>query len=116
MLQVLALGYFKKKFEVGCDAFVVDIGTILTQEGYPIAYCIKKNPEIRKKWWTYEFEVFSVIQALNYWNTYLIHWECILNTYHHALNFSMTSHKENKMQNCWQTPFNKYNFLTSINM
>ncbi|XP_026394843.1 uncharacterized protein LOC113289715 [Papaver somniferum] len=61
---VLAMPNFDKPFEIHCDASVVGIGVVLSQEGHPITYYSEKNSDTRKKWSTYELELIALVQAL----------------------------------------------------
>lgn len=107
---ILALPNFNKPFEIDCDAFVVGIGAVLSQEGHPIAYYSEKNSDAQKKWSTYELELLALVQSLKQWHTYLIHREFVVNTDNHALKFLNTSAKVNRMHDRWLSTLNKYTF------
>jgi hypothetical protein len=62
---------FDKLFEVECDASIMGIGVVLSQEGRPIAFYSEKLSETRQKWSTYELELYVVFQALKVWVHYL---------------------------------------------
>ncbi|KAL5719094.1 hypothetical protein ACHQM5_011919 [Ranunculus cassubicifolius] len=83
---------------------------ILSQEGHPVAYYSAKNSDARKKWSTYELELFSLVQALKEWHTYLVHREFVVNTDNEALKFLKTSAKVNRMHDRWLSTINRYTF------
>lgn len=51
---VLALPNFVKLFQVDCDASIIVLGPVLSQDGRPVAYYNEKLSDVPKKWTTYE--------------------------------------------------------------
>lgn len=45
---VLDMPDFEKLFEIDCDASVIGISVVLSQNGHPVAYFSEKNPDTRK--------------------------------------------------------------------
>lgn len=74
---VLALPDFDKLFEVDCDASIVGIEGVLTQEGRLVEFFSEKLIEAQQKWTTYELEFYAMIRALKHWEHYLIHREFV---------------------------------------
>jgi len=69
---VLALPDFEKVFEVNCDASMVGIGGILSQEGHLMAFFSEKLSGSKKNYSTYDFEFCTLVQSLKHWCHYLI--------------------------------------------
>ncbi|XP_065628792.1 uncharacterized mitochondrial protein AtMg00860-like [Quercus suber] len=82
---VLALPNFDKVFQVECDAYVVGIGAVLSQDNRPVAFFSGKVCEAQSKWSAYELEFFAVVQTLKHSEHYLIQREFVLYTDHQAL-------------------------------
>jgi ribonuclease HI len=108
---VLALPNFEKLFEVDCDASIIGIGAILSQEGRLIEFFSEKLNEARRKSTTYELEFYAVIRALKHWEHYLIHREFVLYSDHQALMFVNTHNTLNRMHARWIAFMQKFTFV-----
>ncbi|GFY89631.1 hypothetical protein Acr_06g0015710 [Actinidia rufa] len=94
---VLALPNFEKLFQVECDASVVGVGAMLSQEGKPVAFFSEKLCEARRKWSAYELELYAVVRSLRHWEHYLVQREFVLFTNHQALKFINSQTAINRM-------------------
>jgi hypothetical protein len=95
---VLAPPDFDKLFKVDCDASIIGIGAVLSQEGRPIAFYSEKLSEARQKWSTYELELYAVFRALKVWEHYLVQREFILFSDHQALKFINSQSNMNRSE------------------
>lgn len=59
----------------------------MSQEGHLNAFFSKKLNETRKRYSTYNVELYAVVQALVHWRPYLIQKKSILNSDHEALRY-----------------------------
>jgi hypothetical protein len=64
---ILALPYFDKVFQVHYDVSGNSIGTVLSQEGKPIAYFSENLNDAKKKSFVYDQEFYAIAQALKKW-------------------------------------------------
>jgi hypothetical protein len=107
---VLALPDFDKLFEVECDASIVGIGAMLSQEGNLVEFFREKLREARQKWSTYELEFYVVLRALKVWEHYLIQREFVLYTDHQALKFINSQKNLSRMHALWVSYIQRFTF------
>jgi hypothetical protein len=110
MALILALPDFDKLFEVECDASIVGIGAVLSQEGKPVEFYSEKLGEARQKWSTYELELYAILRALNVWEHYLIQREFVFYIDHQALKFINSQKNLNQMHAWWVSYIQRFTF------
>ena len=98
---VLKLPDFSKIFEVACDASLVGIGGVLSQEGHPIVFFSEKLNDTCRRYLVYDMEFYALIQTLKHWRPYLIHREFILYTNHDSLKHLTSQSKLNARHARW---------------
>lgn len=98
---ILALPNFELTFEVETDALGVGIGGVLMQENRVIKYFNEKLKEARRKWNTYEQELYAIIRSFKHREHYLVHKEFILHCDHQPLQFINSQKNPSKMHSMW---------------
>jgi hypothetical protein len=68
---LLQLPDFGKDFELDCDASGIGIGSVLLQEGKPIAYFSEKLSGPSLNYSTYDKELYALVSVLETWQHYL---------------------------------------------
>jgi len=95
---------------VECDASIVGIGAVLSQNSRPITFYSEKLSEARRKWSTYELEVYAVFRALKVWEHYLVQREFVLFSDHQALKFLNSQNNVNRMHARWISFIQRFSF------
>jgi hypothetical protein len=108
---ILVLPYFKKTFQVKCDASGVAISVVLSQYNKPISYFSEKLNDVKSKYSTYDKEFYVVIQDLKKWRHYLILKEFVLYTDNQALQFITRQENLNQRHAKWVKFMHNSNFV-----
>ncbi|KAH9680230.1 hypothetical protein KPL71_026473 [Citrus sinensis] len=98
---LLSLPNFNKTFEIECDTFGIGIGSILMQEGRPIAYFSEKLSGAALNYPTYDKELYALVQALEMWQHYLWPKEFVIYIDHESMKHLKGQHKLNKRHARW---------------
>ena len=69
--SLLQLSDFGKTFELECDVSRIGIGSVLLQEGKPIAYFSEKLSGPSLNYSTYDKELYALVRILETWQYYL---------------------------------------------
>jgi hypothetical protein len=107
---VTTLPDFNKVFQVDCDISGTKIGVVLSQEGRPIAFFSENLNESINKYYVYDQEFYSIVQALKKWRNYLLPKEFVLFTDHKALQYIKNQGMLNKKHTKWIQFFQSYSF------
>jgi hypothetical protein len=95
---VLALPDFTRQFIVETDVCDTGIGTVLMQDGHPLAFLSKSLSVQHRALSIYEKEFLALIMAMEHWRPYLQLGEFLIKTDHHSL----TSLEEQTLQSPMQ--------------
>ena len=90
---ILVLPDFNKVFTIETNASNVAIGAVPSQEGKPVAFFSETLNEAKRKYSTYDLELYAMVQALKKWRHYLIPKEFVVYTDNHALSFLNSQEK-----------------------
>jgi hypothetical protein len=108
---ILQLPNFELPFEVSCDASHSGIGGVLSQNGHPIAFFSEKLNDARKRYSTYDLELYAVVQSLKHWRHYLIHREFVLFSDHDSLRHLQSQKHLNARHARWVEFLQQYTFV-----
>ena len=100
---ILALPNFDLTFEINCDASGVGIGSVLMQNGRPIAYFSEKFNGAQLNYPTYDKELYAIIRTLEHWQHYLLPKEFVIHTDHESIKYLSGQEKLDKRHTKWST-------------
>ncbi|XP_057770955.1 uncharacterized protein LOC130990742 [Salvia miltiorrhiza] len=93
--------FYRRMFELECDASGVGVGAVLLQDGKPIAYFSEKLKGAQLNYPTYDKELYALVRALETWQHYLWPREFVIHTDHESLKYL-------KGQACEHAAFDKF--------
>lgn len=106
----MVLPSFEKLFTIECDASNLTIGAILSQEGKPIAFHSEKMNETKRKYSSYDLELYALVQALRKWRHYLLPKEFMVFFDNQALRFLNSQDKLSHKHMEWVEYIQAYTF------
>jgi hypothetical protein len=107
---VLALPDFTKTFVLECDASGKGIGTVLIQEGRPLAFTSKQLSERNLGKPIYEKEMLAILHAIDLWHPYLLGKRFQIKTDHQSLKYFLEKHISSQEQQKWVTKLFGYDY------
>jgi len=107
---VLTFSDFNKIFQVECDESHIAIGAVLSQEGRPITFFNEKLNDAKKRYSSYDLEMYALVQSLKKWRHYLMPKEFIVSTDNQALSFINSQEKLNHRHMKWVETLQAFTF------
>jgi hypothetical protein len=98
---LLQLPDFGKIFEIECDASGIGIGSVLLQEGKPIAYFSEKLNCPLLNYFVYNKDFYALVRVLEVLKHYLLPKECVIHSDHEALKYLKSQGKLNCRRAKW---------------
>jgi hypothetical protein len=91
---------FDATFIDNCDAFGIDFGTVLHQDGGPIAFNSRPIAPQHVKLAAYERELIGLVKAVRHWRPYLWTRPFVVRTDHYALKFLLDQRRSIPQHAC----------------
>jgi hypothetical protein len=107
---ILAAHDFKKTSVVESYASSTGIGTILTQDGRPLAFTSQALSGCNLGISTYEKEMMAIIHAMHTWIPYLLGCHFHIKIYHHSLKYFLDQRLSSLEKNKWLTKMSGYDY------
>jgi RNase H-like domain found in reverse transcriptase len=89
---------FNKVFEIHTDASDYQLGSVISQDGYPIAFYSRKFTETQRNYTVGEREMLSIVETLNEFRTMLPGYRIKIYTDHENLTRLTTVYKSLRIQ------------------
>ncbi|GJU63228.1 putative mitochondrial protein [Tanacetum coccineum] len=100
-VSVLQLLDFNETFIIKTDASRVEIGVVLQQKRYPIAFLSKTLALKHQTLSTHKMEFFARIYALEKWRGYLLGRHFLIKTYHFSIKYLLDKRITTPIQMKW---------------
>jgi hypothetical protein len=107
---VLALPDFTKTFVLECDASGKGIGTVLMQEGRPLAFTSKQLSEKNMGKPIYENEMLAILHVVELWHPYLLGKRFQIKIDHQSLKYFLEQCISSQEQQKWVTKLFGYDY------
>jgi hypothetical protein len=107
---VLAHPDFTKTFVLECDASGKGIGTVLMQEGRPLAFTSKQLSEKNLGKPIYEKEMLAILHVVELWHPYLLGQHFQIKTDHQSLKYFLEQRISSQEQQKWVTKLFGYDY------
>jgi hypothetical protein len=107
---VLALPNFTKTFMLECDASGKGIGTVLMQEGRPLAFTNKQLSERNMGKSIYEKEMLAILHVMDLWRPYLLGQRFQIKTDHQSVKYFLEQRISSPKQKKWVTKLFGYDY------
>ncbi|KAA8532223.1 hypothetical protein F0562_032252 [Nyssa sinensis] len=106
----LAMPNLNKSFTIEMDASGDGIGTVLFQQGKPIAFMNQALGITKRSWSTYAKEMLAIVEAIRVWRPYLLGRKFFIQTDHHSLKYFLEQRVATPEQQKWVAKLLVYDY------
>jgi hypothetical protein len=98
---LLLLFDFSKTFELECDASGIGLGSVLLQDGKPVAYFSEKLSRPILNYSTYNKKLYALVRTFEIWQHHLWPKEFVIHSDHESLKHIRSQGKLNRRHAKW---------------